>query len=162
MAIRKGVASDSDDIANCTYAAFKNGAEVRLIEQLRTEGDVLFELVAQLADAVVGHVLVSKLKLSPDVGLRCAGVAPLSVLPPHQSGGVGSGLMREVLAQSRLMGLDVLFLLGDPSYYKRFGFQATSILSDYPSEYFQACELTPHCLSGVKARAHYANAFSSL
>lgn len=162
MLIRKAVASDSDDIANCTYAAFKNGAEVRLIRQLRTEEDVLLELVAERAGAVVGHVLVSKLKLSPDVGLRCAGVAPLSVLPPHQSGGIGSGLMREVLAQSDLLGLDALFLLGDPSYYKRFGFQTTSILSDYPSEYFQARELTPHCLSGLRARAYYANAFSSL
>lgn len=162
MIVREARATDFDDIGRCIFAAFENDAEVMLVGQLRADKDVLFERVAQAKGSIVGHVMVSKLTLNPGLGLRCGSVAPLSVFPAHQSKGIGSSLMEAVLAQSRSLGLDALFLLGDPAYYQRFGFRVTGVRSDYPADYFQAYELTPHCLVEGKAKAYYARAFTLL
>ena len=162
MIIRKSLPTDFDDIAHCVFTAFDNEGEVALVNQLRADNDVVIELVAEEAGSIVGHVVVSNLTLRPDLDLRCGGVAPLSVMPTHQSEGIGSRLMEAVIERSRTVELDALFLLGDPKYYGRFGFEVTDISSDYPAEFFQAFELTAQCLNNVSAKANYANAFSAL
>ncbi len=160
--IRETLPSDFEDIAQCVFSAFQNDGEVVLVRQLRVDNDVLIELVAEESASIVGHVVVSHLSLNPDRGLRCGGVAPLSVLPSQQSKGIGARLMEAVIEKSRSLGLDALFLLGDPAYYRRFGFQVTGVQSDYPAEYFQAFELTHGCLRDLQTKAQYARAFSSL
>lgn len=160
--IRAAVPSDFEDIARCIHAAFQSDVEVDLVQQLRADQDVLLDLVAERQASIVGHVIVSKLMLHPDLGLRCGGVAPLSVTPGHQGMGIGAALMNEVMLRSRAADLDALFLLGDPAYYQRFGFEIAAVESDYPAAYFQVFELTPGCLDGHKARAFYASAFAAL
>ena len=162
MIIRETLPADYDDISHCIFSAFQNDGEVALVQQLRAGNDVMIELVAEEAGSIVGHVVVSSLSLNPGLGLRCGGVAPLSVLPSYQSTGIGSQLMETVIDKSRGSGLDAIFLLGDPSYYQRFGFEITDITSDYPAEFFQVFELTAQCLNNVSAKANYANAFSAL
>ena len=162
MIIRETLPADFDDISRCILSAFQNDGEVALVQQLRADNDVVIELVAEEAGSIVGHVVVSHLSLNPNIGLQCGGVAPLSVLPGHQSNGIGSRLMEAVIERSRSAELDALFLLGDPDYYQRFGFGVTDIRSDYPAAFFQAFELTPQCLNNVSAKANYANAFSAL
>ena len=160
--IRETLPTDFDDITHCVFSAFQNEGEVVLVRQLRADNDVLIELVAEESALIVGHVVVSNLNLNPDLGLRCGGVAPLSVLQSQQSKGIGSRLMEAVIEKSRSLELDALFLLGDPAYYQRFGFQVSGVRSDYPAEYFQACELTPGCLHGGQAKAQYAPAFAAI
>ena len=160
--IRAAVPSDFEDIARCIHAAFQSEVEVGLVQELRADQDVLLDLVAERRASIVGHVMVSKLVLYPDLDLRCGGVAPLSVTPAYQGMGIGAELMNEVLLRSRGADLDALFLLGDPAYYQRFGFKITAVKSDYPAPYFQAFELTPKCLHGHKAQAFYASAFAAL
>ena len=162
MIIRETLPTDFDDITHCIFSAFQNDGEVTLVWQLRADNDVVMELVAEEAGSIVGHVVVSNLSLNPDFSLRCGGVAPLSVLPSHQSNGIGSRLMEAVIERSRSVELDALFLLGDPDYYQRFGFEVTDITSDYPAEFFQAFELTAQCLNNVSANANYAKAFSAI
>lgn len=162
MMIRAIIPTDFEDVDRCVLAAFENDGEVALVRQLRADNDVLIELVAEQAGSIVGHVVASNLTLDPDLDLRCGGLAPLSVSPAYQASGIGSKLMEAIIVKSRSIGLNALFLLGDPAYYQRFGFQVTDIESEYPAEYFQAYELTPECLIGAKARAHYARAFSSI
>ena len=160
--IRAAAPSDFEDIARCIHAAFQSDVEVALVQQLRADQDALLDLVVEREASIVGHVMVSKLALNPDFGLRCGGVAPLSVTPAHQGMGVGAALMNEVLLRSRAADLDALFLLGEPAYYQRFGFRVTTVESDYPAAYFQAFELTPQCLHGRKTQAVYARAFAAL
>jgi putative acetyltransferase len=78
------------------------------------------ELVAVVAGVVVGHVLSAFGDLA---GFPVAAVAPLAVVPAHQSVGMGSALMTEILERAEAMGLPMLVLLGDPEYYGRFGFE---------------------------------------
>ena len=100
--------------------------------------------------------------MEPDVGLFCGGVAPVSVLPDQQSSGVGSKLMTAAINESKKMGIDALFLLGDPNYYKRFGFIVSTLKNDYSVENFQELELTKNCLVNIKSKVTYANAFLNL
>ncbi len=157
--IRETHKSDFEEVFNLIYSSFGNQAEPDLVKQLILDGDVLINLVFELSDTIIGNVVVSKITMEPDVGLFCGGVAPVSVLPDQQSSGIGSQLMTEVIHESKKKGMDALFLLGDPNYYKRFGFIVSKLKNDYSAEHFQELELTEGCLVNVKSKITYANAF---
>ena len=157
--IRETHKSDFEEVFNLIYSSFGNQAEPDLVKQLILDGDVLINLVFELSDTIIGNVVVSKITMEPDVGLFCGGVAPVSVLPDQQSSGIGSQLMTEVIHESKKKGMDALFLLGDPNYYKRFGFIVSKLKNDYTAEHFQELELTEGCLVNVKSKITYANAF---
>jgi putative acetyltransferase len=67
-------------------------------------------------------------------------MGPVSVLPQYQRREVGSRLIRETLRLLRERGACGCVVLGEPDYYRRFGFQADHdlVLPSVPSEYFQA------------------------
>ncbi|MDG1986774.1 MAG: N-acetyltransferase [Halieaceae bacterium] len=122
---------------------------------------MLLNLVVESSDTIIGNVVVSKITMTPDIGLFCGGVAPLSVLPEHQSSGIGSQLMKEAIKKSKETGMNGLFLLGNPDYYGRFGFKVSNLESDYDAEYLQELELTKGCLVNLKSKITYANEFMS-
>jgi putative acetyltransferase len=89
------------------------------------------DLVAIDDGQIIGHVLGAYGSLNEH---RVVGVAPLAVVPHHQSEGIGSGLMSELLRQAEGIGEPLLVLLGLPAYYGRFGFEAAGPLGiDCPS-----------------------------
>ena len=51
------------------------------------------------------------------------GLGPVSVLPKHQRQGIGSALIRVGLSMCESSGSLACFVLGNPTYYQRFGFQ---------------------------------------
>ena len=119
--IRETQEPDLEEVFNLIHSSFSNKAESDLVKQLISDGDVLINLVVESSDTIIGNVVVSQITMEPDIGLFCGGVAPLSVLPDQQSSGVGSRLMEEAINESRKLGIDALFLLGDPNYYKGLG-----------------------------------------
>ena len=160
--IRETRKSDLEEVFNLIHAAFGNKAESDLVKQLISDGDVLINLVVESSETIIGNIVVSKITMEPDVGLFCGGVAPVSVLPDQQSSGVGSKLMTAAINESKKMGIDALFLLGDPNYYKRFGFIVSTLKNDYSVEHLQELELTEDCLVNIKSKVTYANAFLNL
>ena len=160
--IREAQESDLEEIFNLIHSSFANKAESDLVRQLIFDKDLFFNLIFESSDIIVGNVVVSKVTMDPDIGLFCGGVAPLSVLPEHQSSGIGFKLMKAAIKNSEQMKIDALFVLGDPNYYKRFGFNVSNLQSDYSAEHFQELELTKDCLVNVKSKVIYANAFLSL
>ena len=160
--IRETRKSDLEEVFNLIHTAFGNKAESDLVKQLISDGDVLINLVLESSETIVGNIVVSKITMEPDVGLFCGGVAPVSVLPDQQSSGVGSKLMTAAINESKKMGIDALFLLGDPNYYKRFGFIVSTLKNDYSVEHLQELELTEDCLVNIKSKVTYANAFLNL
>ena len=160
--IRETTQSDLEEVFNLIHSAFGDRSESDLVKQLISDNDVLLNLVIESSNTIIGNVVVSKVTMEPDMGLFCGGVAPLSVLPERQSSGIGSQLMKEAIKKSNEMGMDALFLLGDPDYYKRFGFNISNLKSDYRVEHFQELELTRNCLVNLKSNVTYANAFSNL
>jgi putative acetyltransferase len=157
------------EIAAVTRAAFeaKYGSgegEVRLIARLRADGDVVVELAALEAGAVIGHVMFSRLTVDPP-NRKIGALAPVSARIGRQRGGVGSALIREGLARCAAQGYDVVAVMGDPDYYRRFGFTreaAASLRSDYSGGHYQALELRPGALTGGPWRVTYPRAFTGL
>jgi putative acetyltransferase len=102
--------------------------ELEIIESVWTQGTASadLELVAAIDGQVVGHVLGSWGTLGEhDV----IGIGPLAVLPAHQRAGVGSALMQELIRRADESALPLVVLLGDPGYYRRFGFEPSGPLN---------------------------------
>ena len=160
--IREARESDLEKVFNLIYSAFGNKAEPDLVRQLILDEDLIFNLIFESSDTIIGNIVVSKITMDPDKSLLCGGVAPVSVLPENQSSGIGSLLMEAAIKKSKEMKIDALFLLGDPNYYKRFNYKVSNLPSEYSAEHFQELELTKHCLMNVQSKVIYANAFTSL
>jgi putative acetyltransferase len=142
--IRNETAIDVPAIEALTISAFLNAPHTSHTEQfivnaLRKAGKLTISLVAVADGTIVGHVAVSPVSIS-DGASDWFGLGPISVMPEYQRRGVGSRLMREALRILPEHGAAGCVLLGEPRYYRRFGFQVDPnlILPDVPPEYFQA------------------------
>lgn len=159
--IRYARATDHAAIADITEAAFGQPDEARLIERLRQDGDVLFELVAVEDGEVVGHILFSR--LWADRLELFAALAPVSVRPGLQRSGHGSALVRAGLENIREFGAHGVLVLGHPEYYPRFGFSAETaaqVKSPYSgSPAFMAVAIEPGAFDAPLSVA-YPDAFS--
>ncbi|MSO20911.1 MAG: N-acetyltransferase [Acidobacteria bacterium] len=165
MIIREEQPTDIPAIRAIHDAAFGGTAEARLVDRLRQSEDLLISLIAIEDGALVGHILFSKLpiELTDGTVLKGAALAPMAVLPSQQRRGISSVLVRESIAKCRLLGIQVIAVLGHPTYYPRFGFTARSgkaIDCKYTCENFMALELESGILHGVRGKARYAPAFS--
>ncbi|MEO1381414.1 MAG: N-acetyltransferase, partial [Pseudomonadota bacterium] len=77
----------------------------------------------------VGHVLFTVFSGSgADEGRAGALLGPLAVLPDNQKQEIGSALVRAGIEHLRKLGIRQIFVLGDPNYYGRFGFQQERLL----------------------------------
>ena len=168
--IRREIPGDELAIHGVHNAAFagENGStapEALLVNQLRVAGDAVPELslVAEISDTVVGHVLGSHARLDERPSL---GLGPLGVLPIHQQQGIGTALMHAFLAAADALGFPEAVLLGDPVYYRRFGFRLARPLGVLPpnpewTQHFQIRTLA----AWTDRRAgvfHYAPAFDDV
>jgi putative acetyltransferase len=126
---------DRAAIHDVVRAAFGRTAEAVLVDQLRTDGDSVISLVAADDDSIVGHVMLSRMKAP----FKALGLAPVSVRPNRQRSGVGRLLVREALTRVGQGSWDAVFVLGDPGFYRRFGFdleRASGFTSPYAGSHF--------------------------
>ena len=165
MEVRPEEAKDAEGIRAVHLAAFPTAAEADLVERLRDDLDSQVSLVAEQSGEVVGHVMLSRMTVSGDGRQwRALGLGPVAILPGAQGGGVGSDLIRGALAIAKATGEELVFVLGDPDYYRRFGFAseaAAPFASPYSGPFLMALALAdvPLPRSG---RADYAPAFGIL
>ena len=157
--IRRETARDADVIRAITTAAFaprrppgQIPPEARLVDELRADPAWLpaLSLVAVTpAGETIGHVLGTRGHVGqhPVIAL-----GPLSVRPDHQRHGVGSALMHAILGAADALGEPLVTLLGDPAYYRRFGFELSTVYQITPPR----PEWQPHfqvrVLSGYQPR----------
>lgn len=90
---------------------------------LRKANALTISLVAEQAQ-VVGHIAFSPVIIS-DGTLGWFGVGPVSVLPSFQKQGIGRSLIESGLSLLRERGAACCVLLGEPTFYRRFGFVKT-------------------------------------
>jgi len=84
----------------------------------------LFSLVAELKGQVTGHILFTAAELQSSRQFVPAQIlAPLAVLKEHQGKGIGGSLINEGLKQLAASKIELVFVLGHPDYYPRFGFR---------------------------------------
>ncbi len=134
-----------------------------LVERLRAEGAVIAALVATENERVLGHILFSELPIETGGSpLRAAALAPLAVAPERQRQGIGTSLVRAGLEACRENAVAAVIVLGDPDYYRRFGFSseaARNLHAPFSGPAFMAMELVLGSLDSVAGTLRYATAF---
>lgn len=107
-------------------------------------------LVAEIDGRVVGHIALSPVTIS-DGAAGWYGLGPVSVLPDFQKQGIGKSLVNEGLSLLKEIGGQGCALVGDPSYYERFGFKNYPELvhEGIPQEVFLALPLTENVPKGI-------------
>jgi putative acetyltransferase len=126
MQIRVAGTADLDDVLRVESVAFGMDKEAELTQGLLGDPTAVptISLLAFADDGQpIGHVLFTSARVvgesaSPKTML----LAPLAVVPAAQKRGVGEALTREALKLAKGIGVELVFVLGHPGYYPRFGF----------------------------------------
>lgn len=162
MSIRAATPRDRDAIRLVEEHAFGQQAEAGLVDALVEAGEAVLELVAEEEGSVVGHILFSRIHVD-DGNQRYPAVAlaPLAVEPSFHGSGIGGALVREAHIRLKQAGETLSIVLGEPSYYGRFGYshdRAAGYESDYQCEALQALAWDE---APEQGRLAYAPAFGS-
>jgi putative acetyltransferase len=123
ITVRDEHPSEADVVDALVGDAFGGRAnEVELVRGLRACVPPARSRVAVEDGTVVGHAMVSALGLE-GTDASVLGLAPVSVAPASQGHGVGSRLTDDALRVAEDCGAALVVVLGDPAYYRRFGFR---------------------------------------
>jgi putative acetyltransferase len=127
MNLREELPADIAAVREVNARAFgDHGAVVaELVDSLRDTISTAsgLSLVAERDGQIVGHVMFTRSLL--DAPRRLVDVqvlSPLAVAPEFQRQGVGSALVRHGLKLMAARHVPLVFLEGDPGYYRRLGF----------------------------------------
>lgn len=94
--------------------------EAALVQKLHDNGRVIHEWVCIHTGKAIAYIAFTNAYHGRDIcGLH---LAPMAVAPEFQGRGVGSELLRFALRQEAISS-QPLFVLGEPGYYSRFGFE---------------------------------------
>jgi putative acetyltransferase len=147
MRLRSEGVGDAAGIRRLVDAAFaeaehRSGAEGAIVEALRNTGALAVSLVAEAEGRIVGHVAFSPVTVGDAAGWF--GLGPVSVDPGHRRQGIAAALIREGLGLLKRAGAAGCVVLGDPRFYRRFGFvQDPDLRFDgAPPEYFMRLTLS--------------------
>ncbi|MBN8950441.1 MULTISPECIES: N-acetyltransferase [unclassified Rhizobium] len=164
MEIRLEEPKDAEAIRRITKAAFasiehSSQTEAEIIDALRSAGALTISLVATEEADVIGHIAFSPVMIEGE-HLGWYGLGPVSVAPDHQKKGIGALLIREGLSRLAKAGAKGCVVLGEPDYYKRFGFENDPglVLEGVPAEYFMRLVLDGSAPSG---RVDYHQGFNA-
>ena len=112
----------------------------------------------------MGHILFTPVTVG-NTKFQAMGLGPMAVSSKRQGQGIGSALITEGLLFCG--GLGAVFVLGEPEYYGKFGFEPASrkqiyYKNDEFSPYFLVIELMPGALDGMRGEVSYHPFFDEL
>lgn len=165
MIIRQATEMDFANIYDLIKRAFQtaevsDGNEQNFVEELRKRKTYLpkLEFVAEIDDKLIGHVMFSKQEVNLTKGeVRALMLAPLCVDVNYRNKKIGTKLVHYGLVKAKNLGYNAVFLLGNPEYYKRFGFKQINNWnlqngSGVPDEFVLGKELVANCLDTVDGK----------
>lgn len=125
MKIQKLTIENRAKVYALLQRAFPGSAyEAGLVRKLHENGRPVHEWVCIHTNKVIAYLAFSPAYHGSDIcGLH---LAPMAVTPEFQKQGVGAELLRFALRQETIKSRP-LFVLGEPGYYKRFGFEPCSL-----------------------------------
>jgi putative acetyltransferase len=126
VVIRPETSRDFAAIREVNRAAFLHHpfsaqTEHLIVEALRAAGALEISLVAEIDGEVVGHIAFSHASFG-DAPAGWYLLGPVAVLPDYQGRGVGRALIESGLGELRSRGASGCVLVGDPAFYRCFGF----------------------------------------
>ena len=110
-------------------------------------------LVAVERGRVVGTLRLWNVTAGP--GCPALLLGPLAVEPSLKGEGIGKALMLHAISEAKRLGHKAILLVGDASYYGRFGFSAEAtgglwLPGPYEKHRLLACELVAGALDGAR------------
>lgn len=113
-------------------AAFPDEDLLPVVDELLKDEPNVLSLVAIQHENVISHIAFTRCTVEGFPNALSL-LAPLAVTPERQRQGIGSALIHEGIRRRRDEGAVRIYVLGDPAYYGRFGFQAESnVQPPYP------------------------------
>ncbi|HET8728096.1 MAG TPA: N-acetyltransferase [Alphaproteobacteria bacterium] len=164
MIIREENESDIDAVRDIIDSAFRSkpyssGTEPLIMDALRGSGAATVSLVADENGVILGQIVFSPITIDgTERGWHVLG--PIAVMPERQRQGVGKALMRHGIERLRDIGSSGCVLVGDPGYYRQFGFRCDPrlLVPDVPAEYVMILPLGDEVPTG---RIAFHDAFSA-
>ena len=160
---------DSEQIYAIEAAAFDTHTEARIVDRLRADDALILSHIAEIEGEMVGHAAYSLVSVTAgDCVRHCPALGPIAVAPAWQRRGIGSALARAGLRAMKAAGHGMVFLVGSPKYYPRFGYQPAQPLgfsSDYvdpggPHEHFMVALLEESMPGAVRGHVRFHPAFA--
>lgn len=147
--IRPSNETDIADIDALHQAAFGEPEGPEIVELVNLMfGDKsakpLLSLVATENGELLGHILFSKVEIvGSDNPVSAQILAPMAVAPERHGEGIGGKLIAEGLKRLKADGVELVFVLGHPTFYPRYGFKPAGVLGfeathPIPDEYADA------------------------
>ncbi len=133
MNLRHHNAEDANAIVHLfasVFATFEGATEGALIGKLAadlfetTDDRDLFNYVAVDADCVVASIFFTRLEF--DNNRHAFILAPVAVRSDRQREGIGQALIGHGLSALKDRGVDFVLTYGDPTHYRKIGFQQMS------------------------------------
>ena len=119
--VRESRPTDAAAIEDLYTAAFPDEELRPLVRKLLAEESIVLSLVGTADGTLAGHGMFTTCGLS-GTSEKVALLGPLAVAPTVQRQGVGSAIVRAGLKRLENGGTSQVYVLGDPAYYRRFGF----------------------------------------
>lgn len=165
LLLRDETPADIPAVRALNEAAFEQPSEARLVDTLRGQVTPLLSLVAVSGEEVVGHILFTPVQIGDATTALALG--PMAVLPARQRQGVGGALVRAGLQRCQAVGHPVVFVLGHPEFYPRFGFVPAGPLGltckwEVPTDVWMVAELSPGALEGLRGEVRYHAVFDAV
>ena len=130
MRIREAKHSDLNNVLFVEKTAFGYDKEANLVKDLLEDPSAkpLCSLLAFNDDKAVGHILFTSATIEGEhSAISVSLLAPLAVIPDFQKQGVGGKLIQNGLQHLTNAGVDLVFVLGHPGYYPRYGFKPAGV-----------------------------------
>jgi putative acetyltransferase len=166
LEIRDDAPSDHARVYEVERSAFGSALQADLVNALRDSAEPKLSLVALLEDEIVGHIFFSPVTLASKPAPPAAQLSPVAVAPSHRRRGIGSRLIRAGLERCPSRGWSSVFLVGNPHYYSRFGFEMAKPRSfsceGAHAPFLQLLELRPGALADLSGLIRFHPAFSEL
>ncbi|MCW4031105.1 MAG: N-acetyltransferase [Candidatus Bathyarchaeota archaeon] len=135
MNIRETTPADINDILYVEREAFQRDSEVNITRDMLSDpsAEPRVSLLAFVENQPVGHILFTRGYIEGNPRIEVSFLAPLAVIPNFQKQRIGGALIKEGIKRLLIMGVDLVFVIGHPEYYPRFGFAPASKLGFQPT-----------------------------
>ncbi|MFG0262835.1 MAG: GNAT family N-acetyltransferase [Novipirellula sp. JB048] len=175
--VRPARSDDRDRILAVHLDAFSNAEGpviVSLLEEMLDDStaEPVHSFVAESANEIVAHVLFTSVTIhansQTDDRVSAQILAPLAVTGERQGRGIGTQLVEAALQRLAETGVQLVFVLGYPKYYTRFGFlpagvrgfQAPYPISEPNADAWMVLELAANAVESFEGTVQSCEALS--